>query len=356
MPVFKRKVFYLGGFDPRGGRYYHALLAQQVAEHAARGGEPEGLLTLSARARAGWALRDAAGRVAVDYEFLAWDDLVRAAWLRSSARVMVRGACAYARMLWWMDWGLARRCPKGSWQAALMPGAGGIAAVLVLVLLGLGWWLAAAAVGLAGLGAVWLVPSLWLMRFVIFNDGLARDGLGADLEARLGVFAGRIEAALNEDWDEVLLVTHSNGAILAVPLVDRLAQKPEHFALVTLGSCIPFVGLRRDAGWFHAMLDRMGGFLWLDIGSPTDGACAPLVPPCLGRAVERPEGLVQVSPRWFAYCDPAGYPARRRDKVQTHFDYLRRMDRASPLDYLGLLASARGLAQSIAAFEGERHG
>jgi hypothetical protein len=46
-----------------------------------------------------------------------------------------------------------------------------------------------------------------------------------------------------------------------------------------------------------------------------------------------------------------------RDKYLTHFDYLRRLDRPSPLDYLGLTASPRPLAASIAAFATEReHG
>jgi len=29
-PAFKRKIFYLPGYDPRGARYYHALLAEEA--------------------------------------------------------------------------------------------------------------------------------------------------------------------------------------------------------------------------------------------------------------------------------------------------------------------------------------
>jgi hypothetical protein len=42
--------------------------------------------------------------------------------------------------------------------------------------------------------------------------------------------------------------------------------------------------------------------------------------------------------------------ARRKDKYLTHFDYLRRLDRPSPLDYLGLTCSGQPLAANIAAF------
>ena len=138
-------------------------------------------------------------------------------------------------------------------------------------------------------------------------------------------------------------------------LFEGTGSLPPHFALVTLGSCTQLPACRRDALWFAALLDRLGvgGFRWLDIGSPTDGACAPLVAPCQGRKVTRPPGLVQVSPRWFRYCDPATYRAHLRDKYQTHFDYLRRLDRPSPLDFLGLTCAPHPLAQSIAAFEAE---
>ena len=30
MPAFKRKIFYLSGFDPRGARFYHQLFAEQA--------------------------------------------------------------------------------------------------------------------------------------------------------------------------------------------------------------------------------------------------------------------------------------------------------------------------------------
>jgi hypothetical protein len=179
---------------------------------------------------------------------------------------------------------------------------------------------------------------------------------------RLDEFAATIAASLDEDYDEVLLVTHSNGSILAMPVMARLlelrgGELPEHFSLVTLGGSIPLVGFRRDARAFHAVLDRVGAasFRWLDIGSITDGASIPLVNPCLSRPVGPPPGLKQLSPRWHRYCDPATYQARRADKYLTHFDYLRRLDRPSALDYIGLTCEPRPLAQSIAAFEAD-HG
>jgi hypothetical protein len=208
-----------------------------------------------------------------------------------------------------------------------------------------------------GLAQVERSNGLWLLRFILFNDLLARGRTDATLAARLDEFAATISASLAEDWDEVLLVTHSNGSILAMPVIARLlelqqGELPDHFSLVTLGGSIPLVGFRRDAGAFHVDLDRVAtaNFRWLDLGSITDGASIPLVNPCLTRPVGPPPGLIQLSPRWHRYCDPATYAARRADKYLTHFDYLRRLDKPSALDYIGLTCTPRPLAESIAAF------
>ena len=104
-------------------------------------------------------------------------------------------------------------------------------------------------------------------------------------------------------------------------------------------------------GHTHAV--GQGDFRWLDIGSITDGACIAGIDPCVSCAQPRRARLFQTSPRWFKYCDPATYEARRRNKYETHFDYLRTFDRISPLDYIGLSAGARPLEESIAAFKAE---
>ncbi len=376
MQPFKRKVIYLGGFDPRGARFYHGLLAEQVVAHNATA-DPAAQLSLGNRrkvgANAGWTVTAATGAMVAEHEFLVWDDLVRRHWINRPPALLWHAIIAYAQVFMHLDPALQRRVPRGSLITLYFPGAAVLGLPLLLVVLGWGLgrhWLsdglALALALIAGVGlAVWLVKklhSLWLLRFVIFNDLLARRRVDPAVWDRIDAFAARIEAVFSEDWDEVLFITHSNGSILSVPVMARVLQRlagniPPHFALVTLGGCIQLLAARRDAAWFAADLDVLGqgGFCWLDIGSLTDGACVPLVSPCIGRAVERPAGLVQMSPRWFRYCDAAKYAARRRDKYLTHFDYLRRLDRASALDYLGLTAAARPLAASIAAFEAEQH-
>lgn len=383
--TFRRTVFYLAGFDPRGARFYHQLLGGEIARaNAADGQAPgEGALTLSPRQRDGenvaWTVATEAGSeggqaVETSHVFLVWDDIVRANWARGPLAVFGGALTAYRGFCTRMSRRLLGQSPRGSRFTLYYPGATLFALPLLAVLL---LWLALrlmlpgasamlptllalAGGGLAALLILQRIHSLWLLRFVMFNDRLARAAPDGELARRLDAFAARIGEALADEQDEVLFVTHSNGSILAVPIMARLLERhagtlPDRFSLVTLGGCIPLLAVRKDAGWFHALLDRLGagGFRWLDIGSLTDGAATPLVAPCLGRAIERPPGLVQLSPRWFRYADPATYKLRRSNKYETHFDYLRRLDRPSPLDYLAITCSDRRLAASIDAFVAE---
>lgn len=383
MSPFKRKVLHLGGFDPRGARFNHQLLGEQV-EHANRLAEQNGdslRLTLGPRQRdggrdSGWDVTRSDGAGSTHFRFLAWDDVVRMHWPRGAWALLGRMIATYWRYMTQGRWSETGSVPRGSKIALIFPGillarmalAAGLLAWLVLgqvfYWLHLSWALAlipALVIGFAvGLSRLERSNGLWLLRFVLFNDLLARGRTDPALAARLDEFAATVSASLDENWDEVLLVTHSNGSILAMPVMARLLELrgqvlPDHFSLVTLGGSIPLVGFRRDAGGFHVALDRVGAahFRWLDIGSITDGASIPLVDPCLTRPVGPPPGLIQLSPRWHRYCDPATYPARRADKYLTHFDYLRRLDKPSALDYIGLTCAPRPLAQSIAAFETE---
>ncbi len=383
MIPFKRKVLHLGGFDPRGARFYHQLLGEQV-EHAnalAAAKTDPLRLALTSRRRVGqhdssWDVARSDGQGVTQFRVLAWDDIVRMHWPKGALTLVGRMCAAYWRYAVQGRWRETGSVPRGSKIALIFPGmilgrtalAVTLLAWLVLAplfyLLHWPWGLAllpALAIGAAvGLAQVERSNGLWLLRFILFNDMLARERTDAVLEGRLDDFADTISANLDEDWDEVLLITHSNGSILAMPVMARLlalrgGDLPGHFSLVTLGGSIPLVGFRRDAHAFHAQLDlvAVASFRWLDIGSITDGASIPLVDPCLTRPVGPPPGLIQRSPRWHRYCDPATYLARRADKYTTHFDYLRRLDKPSALDYIGLTCAPRPLTASLAAFEAE---
>lgn len=370
MAGFKRKVFYIGGFDPRGVRYYYQLMKEQVARWAAHTGEPA---TVSARRtvspfRADWTIANPAQNVETDYSFLRWEDLVRRAWIKSPLALGRRMLLTYRDHRRQLDFATLRGMPSGPIKTLLFPPVATlllpVVIALPLFLLGLivlPWWVSlivALALGIAGATPLLQrVHAPWLLRFFVFNGDLAKPGGIPEIDERTDRFVAEIEAALDSgDEDEFLIVTHSNGSILGVSLMAKLLAKrgtmPERFALVTFGHCIPLVACRKDATVFRDQLRTLAGhdFRWFDIGSPPDGAAYSFVDPMKLVGPETNPRLQMLSPRFYRFYSPETYHQGLSHKYAIHFDYLRTGDTISPIDFPSLLASARSIERSIAEF------
>ncbi len=370
MTEFKRRVFYIGGFDPRGVRFYYHLLKDQVARYGAKTGEE---VSVSSRQKAStiqssWTVRNSTQDVTTDYIFLRWEDIVKQAWIRSPIALIRRAVRAYSNHARHLDFGIARTLPSGPLVTLFYPP---ILAVLIpllialpLFLIGLIWlgWPIALLFGLIlGLGAALPLLGLlripWLLRFFIFNSEIGRGEGSPELQARLDAFADTMVAAMDGDEDEILLVSHSNGSILAVLLLDRLFERcggtlPDHFALVTYGHCIPLVAGRRDATVFRRRLAAVAtrDFRWIDIGSPPDGAAFHGVNPMTIVASDIRPQMELLNPRFYRFYDSETYHKGYASKYEIHFDYLRVGDRVSPLDLPSITASARPIATAVATF------
>lgn len=370
---FKRKVFYLGGFDPRGVRFYHQLYREQAARYAALTGEaieisgrqagPAGA-AVSAR----WTVSNATAEVETDYEYLRWEDLIGKVWIRNPLSLAVRSARAYAGHARHMDFLRMRRLRKGPVITILYPP---LLAILIPLLLALvpalilslliPWWAAA----LVGVGvsaslsgrilAKLVVP--WLLRFMTYHGALAAKGPGEALDARIDAFAGRIAAELDGDWDEVQFVTHSAGTILGMRVLRRLialrgGALPERFVMLGLGQVVPVIGLRRDARWYHDDLRALADqpFRYVDISSPPDGAAYHNVNPFRLVADQHAARVDMLSPRFHLFYEPQNYHGGWSNKYEAHFDYLRVGDRLSPIDFISLTAGRRTVDDAVAAF------
>lgn len=383
--VRRRHVLYLSGFDPQGPAHYHALYAQQAALQARVNG---------ARIEVGPRVRDGANAawdvlwqgpgdeepVRTRYEFLRWDDIVRAHWPRGQWRLLQLTVST--------TWRLARngslwRILQTSWPAFLaltLPAAllaGGLGGLFALG--ALSWGLASAVSPVAALAAAVLggsallaaarhaqarVQMAWLMRSASVILRQARGELTA-LERRLDDFAQRLcTVARQADVDEVLLVGHSSGAMLAVSVMARalradpaLLGAGRPIGLLTLGECIPLLSYQPEAVTFRQELARLRDARdldWVDMTAPADGCCFALVDPTavcedgLAPAARRAGGPKRLSPR-FAQCFEAGrYAAIRRDKYRCHFQYLMAVEKPGGYDYFAMTAGPQALAQRFA--------
>lgn len=382
--AFRRRVFYIPGFDPFPARRYREIYRSEGARQAGISGYE---LHLSARPEGapgyGWAVETVTdgARAHAEVEVLIWDDIVQ-------ARMKPGLIGIYWTMLHtiWVyfstgaTWGLIRvrigPFIAGFYpvtvllvQAALALAAGW--AVWRLVLWPFGGHPLAMVLGAAGaFAAAWAVleygrrlDGRLFARYLMFElaqSAIHRGGFGADLEARLDAFAERVAAAQAEAaqgaWDEVLVVGHSSGAALAVHVcaaaLGRAAVSPP-LALLTLGHVIPLHsflpearGLRRD---LHDLALR-ADLTWIDVSAPGDGGSFGLADPVAISGV-RPEGALGpriLSAAFRQTLAPETFRRLRWRFYSLHFQYLRAFERPGDYDYFQITAGPVPLAARFA--------
>ncbi|MBS0565421.1 MAG: hypothetical protein JSR87_13405 [Proteobacteria bacterium] len=380
---FRRRVFYIPGYDPFPPRRYRELYRSEGAAQAAISGYDLGLAGASGGADGGaygWRVvaRVEGAAAEARIEVLVWSDIVQDSMGQGIAATyaqLVRTAWAY------LGSGALFRLMglrKGPMIAALYP------IVLLLLQLGLamgaGWavlaagrpllpgWtgLAAWALALAAVRAVLAlcrrldrhVYAWYLMHDYAFTA--ARGGANPPaLEARMAEFGDRIAAALAEDWDEVLVVGHSSGAHLGVSVLADLIragrQPPQGPALafLSLGQVVPMVSFLPGAGRLRAdlaFLSQVPGLTWVDVTAPGDGCAFALCDPVAvsGAAGPGKRWPLVLSAAFTRTLSPARWKALRWRFFRLHFQYLCAFDRPGDYDYFRITAGPLTLAARYA--------
>lgn len=399
--VRRRQVFFLSGFDPKGASYYHRLYAEGAGAQAATTGHAyevgPRLRTDQAQVQQ-WQISwrasaaESAEPVQTTFEFLAWDDLVRAHWPRGIAGVAWGSVLAYVAALssgmsLVRVWKQSRRTlialayPAVLWLLAIVLGAalGALAAQLALQLDAVKPWAPASrsalvwGLGVAAFATVWWgalrleqkIHTSWLLRIYRFAD-LWASGQLPDMEQRLDAMAQRVHACLQrDDADEVLIVGYSVGSMLAVSVTARVlalcerqgqdvAAAAQRLSLLTLGQCIPLLGLMPRARQFRSELQTLAAqpaLCWTDYSSPTDWGSFALVDPLqicrIGPPAGQP-GLVprMRSPRFHTLFAPEDYVQLRQSKRRMHLQYLMAAPLVGDYDYFLITAGPWRLCRS----------
>jgi hypothetical protein len=282
--VAKRLVFHLSGYDPVTS---HAGARKRFVRELKRF-EP----TWSAKTSTGSMLEDADGtawsviadgpnwHVETDFHLVRWDDLIvkfssRTIWYRIAVGVMAFLDFVIAGALW----GYLR----SSWRYALFllyPFVTFGALVAATFFAGVYAWHAGTtmpaiiAVGiLAGSIGCWH----WLHLGLLFDDWIFSRAYirwgDPIIEQRLDRIAHQMVAvAHGSDADELLVVGHSLGAVVAIDLLDRALKLAPSFGetgipvtFLSVGSSILKIGLHKGAERFRAAVDRVArapGIFW----------------------------------------------------------------------------------------------
>lgn len=369
---FRRRVFYIPGYDPFHPRRYRELYRKEGARQARISGYQLDLRPKKANGPYGWHVtgRIDGQQAEADMQVLVWSDIVSSSMSQTIPATylqLVRTAWAYIG-----SGALFRlmRLRKGPMIAALYPIVFLLAQLLVVGILGWGLGSLVAAVshwtlGL-GAGAVTVYGGLRWFRakdnkvfawYLMHDYAYSAQAGGAnppELEARMAEFRAMIRAALKEDADEVLVVGHSSGAhqgvsILADLIREGVPEKAPALAFLSLGHVVPMVSFLPKAHRLRADLAYLSArpeITWVDVTAPGDGCAFALCDPVAVTGVAPPDKRwpLVISAAFSQTLSPEQQADLKRRYFRLHFQYLCAFDRPRDYDYFRITAGPLTLA------------
>lgn len=387
--VLRRRVFYIPGYDPFHPRRYRELYRKEGAAQAQISGYSLEMLPKKPGDTYGWRVKSVQDGVDTEAEIsvLYWSDIVQqsmAGGILSTYGQLLRTFWTYAAsgVIWRLQ-----KLRKGPLIAALYP------VVMLLAqlafALGLGFaighlaaWglLALWPVGVVALllkGALIIAIAYWMLLWFRKKDGKflayylmhdyafsARWG-GAyppALEERMATFRTQIHAALEGDYDEVLVVGHSSGVHLGVSVLADLLRggRPQTgvaLGFLSLGQVVPMVSFLKEARRLRgdlADLSMADGLTWVDVTAPGDGCtfalCDPVAVTGMGQAGQKAPLILSAA--FTQSLSPERWKELRWRFFRLHFQYLCAFDRPRDYDYFAITAGPQTLA---ARFAGRGH-
>lgn len=382
--VFRRRVYYIPGYDPFHPRRYRELYRKEGGAQAAISGYALALSPKSAGGAYGWDVATTIDGtdVQTQVEVLVWSDIVKVSMetgilgtyrqMLSTARIYI-GSGALWRLM---------RLRKGPVIAALYPVVFLIAqAVLAACAAALVYFAGAAAmqsiIGTAGqfvaltLGvAAGVLLLRWfrqidnkLFAYYLMHDyAYSAQFKGAnppELEARMAHFGDTIAASLTDDVDEVLIVGHSSGAHLAVSVLSdlirgqRVTAGGPALSFLSLGHVVPMVSFLPNAHRLRAdlaYLSASDALVWVDVTAPGDGCAFALCDPVsvTGVAPAEKKWPLVFSAAFTQTLSPERWKELRWRFFRLHFQYLCAFDRPRDYDYFQITAGPQTLGARYA--------
>ena len=362
--VTRRLIFYVLGFDPFPLRRYRGLYRKEAKRQAALAGYQISQLPPDPALGADWGVDSVFEdqRTFAAFIVLGWSDLVKHAMSAGILRTYV----ALFQTLWIYLYSRAFfdliQMRKGPVIAALHPVVMLLSQLLIalftawLVSLNFSsFWLSvpfASVIFIAILRGFKALDRIffayYLMQDFAFSAQL-RGAYPAPLQQRINAFSARIEKALKENWDEILVVGHSSGAHIAISAlaqIERSAafdQAPATVGFLSLGQVIPMVAFLPNAGQLRRDLYDISlstAIYWVDITAPGDGCsfslCDPVAVSALPLAAQT--GPLVLSAAFSQALSPTRWRRLRWRFFKLHFQYLCAFDETHHYDYFAITA------------------
>jgi hypothetical protein len=372
--VAKRLVFHIGGYDPITP---HASAQRRFVREIARF-----QLTWSVKASID-DLRDSADQtkwnvtttgpdwqVETDYRLVRWDDVIETFGRRTIFWRIPFGIVAF---LDFVIAGALQGYLRTNWHYAgfflypfvtfgvLVLAAGLFAAkTSASVPIGIG-------VGFLALAVLLVGPWRWLHLAPLFDDWIfsreyVRKG-NSILGQRVDRLAAEIVAAArNSDADELLIIGHSLGAVIAIDLLDRalnldpaLGARKIPITFLTIGSSILKIGLHRGATRFRAAVKRVArssGIFWGDYQARVDIMNFYKINPMAEMELPTEGGPVVTLVEFSQTLERTMYRRIRLKFFRMHCQFISGNDKRALYDYFMLLCGPVSAKSQTLAVDG----
>lgn len=373
--IRRRHVFYLAGYDPHGLQHYHRMFAREAAR-TKKVWPIDTTITNAAMdddGKAGrWQIdsRGANWDVTTTYEYLRWDDLIAQHMARPMPLLVLRTLLCLFEYLFN---GTTYRMFRANWRFGVFYIMWPLALLALIALppiffanvvgtLPAPWDFIAGAAGavliyLAGLGYA-------RRRFVIqmcacwiwFRDRAHRQT--PECDERFEAFARRIIAkARANDVDEIVVIGHSGGGTIGVPIMARALEIDPEFAragapvtLLVLGSSLPMSAMHPQADHVREAIRRLAAepsVTWIDAQARKDAMNFFNFDMVRGVGVDagpNPPNPVYWPLRYRDALAPEFYNRLRWDMFRMHFQFIMANHRRAPYDYVMLVCGPAPVA------------
>lgn len=375
--IKKRCVLYFCGFDPSGPGHYHKLYRDNAAQQSAL---TQAHITVGKRQNlskdiALWSIEYSldSQTVQTDYHFMRWDDVVRQHWKPSGIQVAWQTLSANFEFIrtgaLWTMFRLAWPPSIAVFSPALLLVFLLLVAPVVTLAIGklFSWPIAITFLTTSTLAA-WLAEKKfnmqWLIRSFAFTAKQAR-GQVPQFDEKIKRWADFTVKQLQANYDEVLLVGHSSGSMLAIStLAHSLRSMPTRntqqdvpapmpqISLLSLGHWTPMLSSLPGANGFRVDLRTLASAAdvqWIDFGAPADGCCFALCDPLAAAHIPDPVNRPKLlSPRFAELFSKERYKQLKKNRFDLHFQYIKSGELTSDYDYFAISAGEQNLAQRYA--------
>jgi hypothetical protein len=375
--AFRRAVFFVAGFDVVGPRFYRLLFKRELKQDSARLQRRLRMVEPAPEQPAAWSCsittKDGPRPVEIEYHVLTPHELVSPSYRHNALAV----AWNWLRVLFaYLRYGVARRVFAASWKTG----------VVLISVLGLPAVVFAAGATVAGVGLTFAIPGVppaiavvfvlaggfvGLQGYVMLDRGagpnllLSSMAVGADQAAgKLPAFEQIVESFARfvlerraaARWDEILVVGHSSGTIMAVDVMarvlDHIATGGPRLALLTLGSSHGVVTFFRHAARQRAAFARVAtapNVTWIEYFTARDFICLgrrdPIATAGIDLGAKRQTGPLMRRLSISRFYSPERARRLRFNLFDRHFDYLKAGDPSSDYSYFRTVCGATPLAR-----------